>query len=111
MNKEFEIKINMFEPDTSKKNENLNKNTLCLTGGADVNLGNIVLSGRLGWDMISNKGDGTSYNSDYASNERNLNSQNIPPKFNGLCGQRYCFRCYQLVKSVLFKMHNGRNYV
>jgi len=41
-------------------NENLNKNTLCLTGGADVNLGSLVLSGRLGWDMISNKGDGTS---------------------------------------------------
>jgi len=41
-------------------NENLSKNILCLTGGADLNLGNVVISGRLGWDMTSNKGDGTS---------------------------------------------------
>ncbi len=41
-------------------NENLSKNILCITGGADLNLGNVVISGRLGWDMTSNKGDGTS---------------------------------------------------
>jgi hypothetical protein len=41
-------------------NENLSKNILCLTGGLDVNLNNVVISGRLGWDMTNNKGDGTS---------------------------------------------------
>lgn len=41
-------------------NENLLKNTLCISGGFDVNLSNIVLSARTGWDILSNKGDGTS---------------------------------------------------
>jgi hypothetical protein len=56
----FKSDLINISQDEQFENENLNKNTLCLTGGADVNLGNIVLSGRLGWDMISNKGDGTS---------------------------------------------------
>lgn len=41
-------------------NENLLKNTLSLTGGFDVNLNNIVLSARGSWDLMNNKGDGTS---------------------------------------------------
>jgi hypothetical protein len=42
------------------ENENLRKNTLCITGGFDVNFDNIVFSARTGWDFLSNKGDGTS---------------------------------------------------
>jgi len=41
-------------------NEDLRKNTLCLTGGIDLNLENLVLSGRAGWDLKENNEDGTS---------------------------------------------------
>lgn len=41
-------------------NDNIRKNTLCITGGFDVNLKQIVLSGRAGWDVQNNNGDGTS---------------------------------------------------
>ncbi|MBN2756893.1 MAG: PorT family protein [Bacteroidales bacterium] len=42
------------------ENDNLRKNTLCFLGGIDINLSNIVLSGRAGWDIQNNNGDGTS---------------------------------------------------
>jgi len=42
------------------ENENLLKNTLCVTGGFDINMNNIVIGARAGWDVLSNKGDGTS---------------------------------------------------
>ena len=41
-------------------NEDLRKNTLCLTGGLDVNLDNLVISGRAGWDLKENNKNGTS---------------------------------------------------
>jgi hypothetical protein len=41
-------------------NENLLRNTLCLAGGLDININRIVLSGRAGWDILKNEGDGTS---------------------------------------------------
>ena len=41
-------------------NENLRKNTFCVTGGVDINLSNIVIGARAGWDVQSNEGDGTS---------------------------------------------------
>jgi len=41
-------------------NTNLQKNTLGAVFGADVNLGNIVIAPRLGWDFQTNNGDGTS---------------------------------------------------
>lgn len=42
------------------ENENLGKNTLGLSGGFDLNLSHLVLSARGGWDILNNKGDGTS---------------------------------------------------
>ncbi len=42
------------------ENENLLKNTLSATGGFDINLSNFVIGARAGWDLLSNKGDGTS---------------------------------------------------
>ncbi len=42
------------------KNDNVRKNTLCFTGGVDVNIGNFVIGGRAGWDVQNNNGDGTS---------------------------------------------------
>ncbi len=41
-------------------NDNVRKNTLCFTGGIDINLKHIVLGARAGWDVQSNNGDGTS---------------------------------------------------
>jgi hypothetical protein len=38
--------------------DNLRKNTFCLTGGADFNVMNFVLSARAGWDVQKNNGDG-----------------------------------------------------
>jgi hypothetical protein len=42
------------------ENDNLRKNTLCLLGGFDINLNQIVLGARAGWDIQNNNGDGTS---------------------------------------------------
>ncbi|MDP2387806.1 MAG: porin family protein [Bacteroidota bacterium] len=41
-------------------NDNIRKNTLCFTGGADINIKHIVLGARAGWDILNNNGDGTS---------------------------------------------------
>lgn len=40
-------------------NENLRKNTLCFTGGIDLNIDRTVFSVRVGWDLFKNNGDGT----------------------------------------------------
>lgn len=39
-------------------NDNVRKNTYCLTGGLDFNLDNLVLGLRTGWDVKNNDGDG-----------------------------------------------------
>lgn len=41
-------------------NDQIRKNILGLVTGADVNISHFVISGRLGWDMMNNNGDGTS---------------------------------------------------
>jgi len=41
-------------------NDNIRKNTLCLVGGVDINLKQLVIGARIGWDLQNNKGDGTS---------------------------------------------------
>lgn len=38
-------------------NDNLRKNTLCLTGGLDINLNHMVIGARVGWDIRENKGN------------------------------------------------------
>lgn len=48
------------DQETQFKNDNIRKNTLCLTGGADLNLDHVVVGARLGWDLFNNNGDGTS---------------------------------------------------
>jgi len=40
-------------------NSNVRKNTLGFVFGGDVNLGNIVIGARAGWDILNNNGDGT----------------------------------------------------
>jgi hypothetical protein len=41
-------------------NDDVRKNTLCFTGGVDLTLKHIVLSGRVGWDIQANHSDGSS---------------------------------------------------
>ncbi len=45
---------------TEFENDNIRQNTLCLVGGADINMKHIVLGVRAGYDLQKNKGDGTS---------------------------------------------------
>lgn len=59
--------INTFENTTTSiaqeiefENDNIRRNILGITGGLDINLDHIVLSGRVGWDLVNNNGDGTS---------------------------------------------------
>jgi len=47
------------------KNDNIRKNTLCFLGGVDVTIQHLVVSARVGWDMMTNNGDGTSTNPRY----------------------------------------------
>jgi hypothetical protein len=46
-------------------NTNIRKNILCFIGGFDLNMKNLVLGGRVGWDLQHNNGDGTSTNPRY----------------------------------------------
>jgi hypothetical protein len=41
-------------------NNNIRKNIMGLTGGADINFGNLVVGVRAAWDVKDNEGDGTS---------------------------------------------------
>lgn len=41
-------------------NDNVRKNILGFTGGIDINISHVVVSGRMGWDFQTNNGDGTS---------------------------------------------------
>lgn len=54
-----------IEQQTEFVNDNIRKNMLCLTGGADINLKHIVLGVRAGWDIQNNNGDGTSNTPQY----------------------------------------------
>ncbi len=52
---------NSVEQEEEFRNENIRKNIMGFTLGADVNLTSaIVISGRVGWDFQNNNGDGTS---------------------------------------------------
>lgn len=41
-------------------NENIRKNIFGFVGGIDINLMNVVLGARIGWDLMDNHGDGSS---------------------------------------------------
>lgn len=41
-------------------NDNLRKNILAFTLGADLNIEHLVIGARVGWDLTNNNGDGTS---------------------------------------------------
>jgi len=56
---------NSVEQEEEFENENIRKNILGLTGGADFHVYKFVISGRVGWDFQSNRGDGTSFTPRY----------------------------------------------
>ncbi len=49
-------------------NDNFRKNIFALTFGADLNLNQVLISGRAGWDVQNNNGDGTSSTPRYKNN-------------------------------------------
>jgi hypothetical protein len=52
---------NVFSTEQNKEftNENLRKNVLGFVGGLDINVKNLVVGLRAGWDVQNNNGDGT----------------------------------------------------
>jgi hypothetical protein len=60
--KQKDVFANAFttiEQETEFQNDNVRKNTLCFTGGADINLNHFVIGARVGWDLMNNNGNGT----------------------------------------------------
>lgn len=49
-----------FAQEEEFENDNIRRNTLCFTGGLDLTMKHLVISGRAGWDLQRNNGDGTS---------------------------------------------------
>lgn len=56
----FTFGDNSTEQQEEFTNDNIRKNILGFVGGFDVNYSHIVFSGRVGWDLQTNNGDGTS---------------------------------------------------
>lgn len=56
----FENGVTTIAQEQEFDNDNIRKNTLALLIGADVNIEHLVVSGRVGWDLTQNNGDGTS---------------------------------------------------
>jgi hypothetical protein len=56
---------NSSEHSQDFKNDNIRKNILGLVAGADINIQHFVLSGRMSWDLMANRGDGASYTPRY----------------------------------------------
>lgn len=48
-----------IQQETDFQNDNVRRNLLCFIGGADIDLKHFVLSGRVGWDVSNNNGDGS----------------------------------------------------
>lgn len=56
----FDNGTTTLESEQEFENDNIRKNVLCFTGGADITMKHIVLGARAGWDLQRNNGDGTS---------------------------------------------------
>lgn len=57
---EFTSLLVNYEQEQEFSQDKINKNILGFVVGLDINLKHIVLSGRVGWDIQNNRGDGTS---------------------------------------------------
>ncbi|HBG71589.1 MAG TPA: PorT family protein [Bacteroidales bacterium] len=56
----FHTSTMTIEQEEEFENDNIRKNTFCVTGGVDITISHIVLGARVGWDLFNNNGDGTS---------------------------------------------------
>jgi hypothetical protein len=56
----FENGITSYQSEQEFENDNVRKNMLCFTGGADITMKHVVLGARAGWDLQRNNGDGSS---------------------------------------------------
>jgi len=56
---------NSIERSEDFNNDNIRKNIFGAVGGVDFNIQHLVLSGRAGWDLTANRGDGSSYTPRY----------------------------------------------
>ncbi|MBP8793495.1 MAG: PorT family protein [Lutibacter sp.] len=57
---EFTSAISNGSQEQQFDNDNIRKNTLCIVGGVDIDISNLVLGVRAGWDTQTNDGDGGS---------------------------------------------------
>jgi hypothetical protein len=61
----FENATSTIEQEQEFKNDNLRRNTLCFLGGFDINYYHLVISTRVGWDILNNNGNGTTTTPQY----------------------------------------------
>lgn len=62
---EFGSGPNSYLQEQEFKNDNIHKNILCFVGGADINIANVIIGARAGWDVRKNNGDGSSSTPQY----------------------------------------------
>ena len=56
----YTLGTNLVEQEEEFATDNIRKNILGFGAGVDINFSRLVLSGRIGWDLQNNHGDGTS---------------------------------------------------
>jgi len=56
----YTLGSNSIEQEQEFENDEIRKNILGFTLGADININQVVISGRMGWDLQKNHGDGSS---------------------------------------------------
>jgi len=61
----FESELVNVDQEDEFENDNIRKNILCFLGGIDLNLNKMVIGARVGWDLQTNNGDGTSTTPNY----------------------------------------------
>ncbi len=61
----FTSGTNSVEQSEEFRNDNIRKNIVGGTIGFDINIRHLVLSGRAGWDLRANRGDGSSFTPRY----------------------------------------------
>jgi hypothetical protein len=61
----FKNPLSTIEQEKEFANDDFRKNTLCAVGGVDININQVVLGVRAGWDVQDNNGSGTSTNPRY----------------------------------------------
>lgn len=62
---EFTSSLTSFAQEEEFENDNIRKNIFGFVAGVDINLRHVVLSGRAGWDLSRNNGDGSNSNLRY----------------------------------------------